>query len=194
MGKGSSAKKAAAAAQQTANTQADNILATNAASNQPLQTQASFYNQAQSPLAQLLGLGGADTQAGYDAVTNDAGYKYGLNEAIRGADASAAARGSLLSGASMLNAADLSNRYYADARNNAINTYLGMIGQGSGLLSNIANNNNAAAGNAANLRVGGANQYAQQRAQAYQNNFNLGSGLLNKALDTAASAAGSFGF
>lgn len=187
MGKGSSSKKAAAAAQQTANTQADNILATNASSNQALQNSANFANQAQSPLAKLLGLGGADTQAGYDAVVNDPGYKYGLDQALKAQDASAAARGSLMSGSALLGASDVGNRYYADARNNAINNYMNLFNTGNGLISNIAANNNNAATNAANLKVGGANQYAQNRAQAAAANQQL---LMNGG--TAALAA--FGF
>lgn len=187
MGKGSSSKKAAAAAQQTANTQADNILATNASSNQALQNSANFANQAMNPLGRLLGLNGYDAQAGADAVTNDAGYKYGLDQAIKAQDTSAAARGSLMSGASLLDTADLGNRYYTDARNNAISNYMNLYNTGNGLISNIANNNNAAAGNAASIKTNAANNYAQQRIAQQQANQQL---LMNGG----ATALAAFGF
>ena len=190
---GKSAKRAAAATQATANQGANDILATNQANTALMQPNVDFANKAMTPLGGLLGLQGYDTQSQNDALTNDAGYQFGLNQAQRNMDGSAGARGLLMSGANMLGQADLGNRYATDARQNAINNFMNLYNTGNGLLGNIAGNNNSAAANAAQMRVGGAQQYAQQRAQNYQNNFGIMQQLISNAQQAAAAAAGGSG-
>lgn len=190
---GKSAKRAAANAQATANQGANDILAMNTQNRALMQPNMDFANKAMNPLGGLLGLQGYDTQGANNAITNDAGYQFGLNQAQRNMDGSAGARGLLMSGANMLGQADLGNRYATDARQNAINNFMNLYNSGNGLLGQIVGNNNAAVGNAAQMRVGGANQYANQRAQNYQNNFGLFGGLLGNAQQAAAYAAGGGG-
>lgn len=187
---GGSAKRAAQSAQQTANAQGANILATNAASNVPLQASAAFASKAQTPLGQLLGYDGYDAQAGHDAVINDPGYHYGLQQAQANIDGSAAARGSLMSGQTIYNQADLGNRYYDAARQNAINNNMGVWNSGNSIWGQIANNNNAAQGNASSMITGGANNYAAQRQNAYNNNVGIFNNTLSSIINGASSAAG----
>lgn len=81
--------------------------------------------QAQTQLNSLLGLGGQQAQMGaFDTFRNSAGYQFQRDEGLNALDASAAARGSLRSGASQMSA----QRYGTNLANNYLGQFTGLLG------------------------------------------------------------------
>lgn len=167
------AKKAARIAAQTAdknNAQAQSIYNTNAAMMQPTVDRG---NAAGASYNALLGLGGdtAAAQGAFDAYKGSTGYDFRLGQGVRALDASAAAKGNLLSGSALKSL----DQYGQNIGSAEFGNYLGQLdnqqrigvadqsalaGQGNILTSNVSANNNtssAAAQEAARAKAAGIN-------------------------------------
>jgi hypothetical protein len=160
----------------------------------------------QNELLRLLGLGEAGRgtpeyglltrQYGMDQFQQDPGYGFRLSEGMKALDRSAAARGGLLSGATL----KASQRYGQDLAsqefNNAFNRYQAQLGTRLGTLGSMYGGGQAAAGQL----VGAAGQMGenvgnalmmggQARASGYLGQANA----LNQALGQAALGYGMYG-
>jgi len=167
------AKKAAKIASQTAdknNAIAADVRTQNLALSQPTVDRG---NAAGSAYNALLGLGGdaGAAQQAFGNYQNSTGYDFRLGQGTRALDASAAAKGGLLSGAAgkalttygqNIGSAEFGN--YLGQLGNQQNAGLNALGQATGtnntyLSANTANNNNAsqAAQDAARAKAAGLN-------------------------------------
>lgn len=172
-----------------------------------LELQKPFYEAGltgQNALLQYLGLGGDKTAANYGAgmrpftgadLASEPGYQFRLGEGLNALNKTAAARGGMMSGRALTEAArygqdyasgEYQNAYnrYWNQRNQMLNPLQSLLGQAQTSAGNVgqsgqnyaANAGNAMMG-AANARasgyVGGANALNQALGGAYQNYMNL---------------------
>lgn len=172
-----------------------------------LELQKPFYEAGltgQNALLQYLGLGGDTTAANYGAgmkpftgadLATEPGYQFRLNEGVNALNKQAAAKGGLLSGAALKEAARYGQDYASNEYQNAYNRYwnqrnqllnplqslLGQAQTSAGAIGNAGQNYANQAGQnmmgAANARasgyVGGANALNQALGSAYKNYQNL---------------------
>jgi len=172
-----------------------------------LELQKPFYEAGltgQNALMQYLGLGGDKSAANYGAgmrpftgadLASEPGYQFRLGEGVNALNKQAAARGGMMSGRALAEAARYGQDYASNEYNNAFNRYYtqrnqmlnplqSLLGQAQTTAGNVgtAGQNYAAnAGNTimagANARasgyVGGANALNQALGGAYQNYMNL---------------------
>lgn len=148
--------------------------------------------QSYNAFLDMLGLNGAasdGTTKGYEAFKNSTGYQQGLDQGQRQLNASAAAKGGLLSGAAAKEGLRYGQSYSNQFTDNYLNKLLGgaQIGQGaanalSGVGTNYVNgvsaNNNTALNATAAANTAGANAIngiagnaASAFGYAYGNNF-----------------------
>lgn len=179
------AKKAGALQQQAGNQAAQLALDTQKGNVALAQPRLDFSNGAMSRLNDLLGINGGDAQAGMAAVQASPGYQFRLNEGQRQMDGSAAARGLLFSGKSLLDSQDFGQRIANDARQTEIGNLGGIYDSGNGILSAIMGGNSNAAANAGNFRVGGANAMGQGMVAAADKR----AAGINEAIKFASQAA-----
>jgi len=172
-----------------------------------LELQKPFYEAGltgQNALLQYLGLGGDKTAANYGAgmqpftgadLATEPGYQFRLSEGVNALNKQAAARGGLMSGAALKEAArygqdyasgEYQNAYnrYWNQRNQLLNPLQSLLGQAqtsAGTIGQAGQNYATQAGQnmmgAANARasgyVGGANALNQALGSAYKNYQNL---------------------
>jgi len=111
------------------------------------------YDQEQSAMQRvnaLLGLSGEDVD--YSLFRDTPGYQFMVDEALRGSERTAAARGGLLSGNTLLDVAERTQGIADTTFNTYLNRLLGLQSQGTDLsLANLATER---AGNITNLITG----------------------------------------
>jgi hypothetical protein len=172
-----------------------------------LELQKPFYEAGltgQNALLQYLGLGGDKTAANYGAgmkpftaaaMYEDPGYQFRLSEGVNALNKTAAARGGMLSGRALAEAArygqdyasgEYQNAYnrYWNQRNQMLNPLEALRGQAQTSASTLGQAGQTYAANAGNAMmaganarasgyVGGANALNQALGGAYQNYMNL---------------------
>jgi len=152
-------------------------------------------------LMEYLGIGGDKSAAGYGSLGGpftmetfqaDPFYQYSLGKGIKDLERTAAARGGLLSGATIRGYKDVQGREYENAFNryftnraNTLAPYQSLSGQGAQVVGNLG---------------GAAQRYAQGAGDAYQNagaaratGYINQANVLNNALMQGAGAYGQYG-
>lgn len=165
-----------------------------------LELQKPFYEAGltgQNALLQYLGLGGDKTAANYGAgmkpftgadLPTEPGYQFRLSEGINALNKTAAARGGMMSGAALKEAARYGQDYASNEYNNAFNRYYTQRNQMLNPLQSLLGQAQTSAGN-----VGAAGQnYATQAGQNMMGAANArasgyvgGANALNQALGGA---------
>jgi hypothetical protein len=184
------AKRAGQMQQQAANTAAAGIEAANTQNRALAQPRIDFANEAMPGLRDLLGLNGGSQADMMERLQATPGYQWRLNEGQRQQEGSAAARGLLFSGRSLLDSQDLGQRIAADTRQQEIANLMSLMGSGDGLLGSVISGNASTAVNAGNARMGGASAYGQGLMNAAQAR---GAGI-NELIRGVGGFAGGWGF
>ena len=152
-------------------------------------------------MAELLGIGGDTGAAGYGSLGGpftmetfkaDPFYQYSLSQGVKDLERTAAARGGLLSGATIRGYKDVQGREYENAFNryftnraNTLAPYQSLSGQGAQVVGNLG---------------GGAQRYATGAGDAFQNagaaratGYINQANVLNNALMQGSIAYGQYG-
>ncbi|QLB59837.1 DNA transfer protein p32 [Acinetobacter indicus] len=179
------ANKQAKAAQQAANTQA-------AASKYASDMQKEMFDEVradQKPYMQagtqaldglmgLTGLGGADTE---QLLRQDPSYQFRLNQGLDNVQSSAAARGGLLSGATLKALNNYAQDYASQEYGNAYNRLSNIVGMGQNAAAGVGNAGMQTAQAVANNTMAGANAQAAGQIAAGNRTANNFQSLLGAA-------------
>ncbi len=185
------ARRAGQMQMQAAETAARSIEAANAQNRALAQPRIDFSNEAMPGLRDLLGLNGGSSADMMARLQATPGYQWRLNEGQRQQEGSAAARGLLFSGRSLLDSQDLGQRIAAETRQQEIANLMGLMGSGDGLLGTVIAGNANTALNAGNARMGGAAAYGQGLMNAAQAR---GAGINELIRGVGSFAGGGWGF
>ncbi len=132
----------------------------------------------------------ADQDKAYADFRTSPGYRFRVDEGVRGLDRSAASRGLVLSGAQKKGVEDYSQGRASDEWGNYINALSGFSGQGSGAASSANASDAAFYGQAGNLIGQGSNLLYQgdaARGSAYAAGANALASGIGKGVQNAVS-------